>query len=329
MDANSIVLLGAFFVALGIALIYITITQPARIPKAQKVDPQREVKLARSIPGSDAFAAMSMDLGDAFAALFGLRAEDEESRYGSAIVQLLKAADWYWEYRQEYPPTPEAPFWNLATYWSAKGAYALLYAVVGLVAGTILALVAGFVWAAPVGFVLGGVIGFLEPDDRLTKAARARQDMMTIELGFSVPKLYSIVQNRGSLVEGLRDLVSDGGGPFIEEIQYVLRVYGVARNLGKGFDEMVARNTNVGVREFCLSMKMVGDKMGGDPARAVAKQSELARDAMQNYVASRSDQNKAKAGSQSYQFMTALLFLMLIIPIALVVAQSLVGGSVF
>src|SRR5579859_6096540 len=181
MDANSIVLLGAFFVALGIGVIYITITQPARIPKAQKVDPQREVKLARSIPGSDAFAAMSMDLGDAFAALLGLRAEDEESRYGSAIVQLLKAADWYWEYRQEYPPTPEAPFWNLATYWSAKGAYALLYGVVGLLGGTFIALAVGFVWTAPVGLIFGGIIGFLESDDALTKAARARQEMMTIE----------------------------------------------------------------------------------------------------------------------------------------------------
>src|SRR5258708_7062101 len=127
MTTDGIVFFGAFLCALGIALIYATITQPQRIARARTLrDPRQEVKLAKSVPGGDSFAAMAMDLGDTLARLLGSNPEDESSAQGQALVQLLKSADWYWELRIDNPPTPEAPFWNLATYWSAKGAYTLL-----------------------------------------------------------------------------------------------------------------------------------------------------------------------------------------------------------
>src|SRR5258706_4299319 len=138
MTTDGVIVLGAFFVALGIAMIYATLTQPARIARARIVDPRMEVKLAKTVPGGDSLAAMAMDIGDMLARLLGADPLDETNARGQAIVQLLKAADWYWELRVDHKPTPDAPFWSVATYWSAKGAYTLLYGALGLVGGSFL-----------------------------------------------------------------------------------------------------------------------------------------------------------------------------------------------
>jgi hypothetical protein len=328
MTTDGVIFLGAFFVALGLSLIYTTLTQPTRIARARIVDPLQEVKLARSIPGGDSFAAMAMDIGDMLARLLGADPFDESATAkGQAIVQLLRAADWYWELRPDYKPTPDTPFWSVPTYWSAKGAYTLVYGAIGLVVGSFLGLNLGITWLSAVGLLVGAFLGFLEPDTMLSKAARNRQDSMTIELGFGVPKLHSIVERNPSIVDGVRELIEEPGGPFIEEMTRVMNIYGSARNMTTGLTEMIARNTNDAVREFCTSMRMAVERRGGNLGEALARQSLKARHQMRRYVKQRSIRNKRATAAQTYSYVGLLFFLLLLIPVALIVVQSLGGGS--
>jgi len=338
MDTVSIIFLACFLVAVGTLVLYATLTEPPKIRRGRTVSEanetpaqrrarlQRQVKLARSVP-LDGFEAWAMDLGDAFARLAGVTPEDESTPVGARIVQLLKSADWYWEQRTDYPPTPQAPFWNLTTYWAAKGAYTLVGAILGLVLAGFIAWAFGSVYVLPFGALVGGWMGFRWPDDSLEAAARNRQNMLTIELGFGVPKMFSIFQRNPSQVDSLRELVEGGGGPFIEEMSQVLIIYQTARNLSEGLDEMIRRNTNNGVREFCTSIKMAVERRGGDLTRALAKQSFQAREQMKRFVVQRSARNAINANGQAVFYATILIFILFVIPIALLVAQSMAGGS--
>ncbi len=181
-------------------------------------------------------------------------------------------------------PTPDAPFWNLSTYWSTKGFYMLMYGSVGLVVLLVAGLAMGAPWLGLVGGGAGTFLGFIEPDDRLTKAARERQDAMTIELGFAVPKLHALFRTRGQIEGAVRELCRESGGPFIEEMQRVLIVNDVVRNFAEGLRQMIDRNTNQGVRDFATAMIQAVERKGGDMAHALEILSEQARDEMIRYV---------------------------------------------
>ncbi len=328
MDTSGVLLLACLLVSLGITLIYTTVTQPAKRRRAQILDPRREVKVAKSVPGGSSLAAMAMDLGDTVAALMGMTNPDDETNVrGQAVLQLLKAADWYWEMSAVSKPTPDAPFWSLGTYWSAKGFYMLVYGAVGLLVLLVVGLGIGAPWLAFIGGGVGAFLGFIEPDDRLSKAARIRQDAMTIELGFAVPKLHALFRTRGQIEGAVRELCRESGGPFIEELQRVLAVNDVVRNFAEGLRQMIDRNTNQGVRDFATAMIQAVERKGGDMAHALSILSEQARDEMIRYVEQRSLGNMRSAGGQVSMYMMALITLGVIVPIALVVAASLAGGG--
>ncbi len=328
MGTESVILVACLLVSLGVTLVYTTVTQPLRRRRAQLVDPYHEVKVAKNVPGGNALAAMAMDLGDFAAGLLGLaNPEDETTARGQAVLQLLKSADWYWEMNAVSPPTPEAPFWNLATYWSTKGFYMLVYGAAGLVGLLVLGLNLGLPWLGLVGAALGAFLGFIEPDDKLSKAARLRQETMTIELGFAVPKLYALFRTRGQIQSAVRELVREAGGPFIEELTRALAVNDVVGSFSEGLGQMIDRNTNQGVREFCTAMIQAVERKGGDMAHALGILSEQAREEMIRYVEARSLSNQRSAAGQVSTYMMALITLGVIMPIALVVATSLSNGG--
>ncbi len=328
MSADSVLFVACLLVGLGIAIVYFTVTEPEKIRRARMLGARQEIKLARQIPGGSALTPMFMDLGDALARLWGIEdTEDEDTARGQALVQQLKAANWYWEAQTGYPPTPDAPFWDVPTYWTNKGGYTLVYSAVGLA-------LAGFIgWQlqmpqlALIGLLLGAFLGFGEPDKLLTNAARNRQDVLTIELGVGASKLYALLHTKGGIEAGIRALVADPGGPFIEELKRVMALYDMTHSLGKGLTEMLSRNTNQGIREFCTAMKMAVERRGGDLGAALEIQSVQAREQMKRYVEQRSLGNENHVSGLTTLCMFLLTLLIFILPIIVVVANAISGGA--
>ena len=311
----------------GVGLIYFTITTPRRFKSAKMLEERDKVKIV-DVPGGDALTASALDLGAMLGALFNGRADDETTVRASRIVQLLKSANWYWEPSVMNRPTPNAPFWSISTYYTAKAGYMLLYAAIAFVAGALLALALGYAIALPFAVVIGLFFGFIEPDARLTTAVRHRQDGMTIELGFAVPRLFAMVKSRPNIDDALRRLTDEpGGGPLIGELRRVMKSSDLTRSITAGMKTMIERNINPSVRRFATAMLMSSERTGGDVAAALDIQSDIARKDMTRYVIERSNANAANANEQVYTTMMILFLGGLVFPIAVLVAAALAGGG--
>ena len=313
------VILGAFLVGLGLWVIYTTSTAPRKARRAETVGAREEITALRGLPGGSALRPAVLDLAGMLEGLFG-------SRGPSKAERLMKAAGWWWAPGEVNKPIPDAPFWDLPTYWGNKAAYTLFYGGLGALAGLAVTLATGLPLVLLVALALiGGVIGFLEPDSKLARAARRRQDLITMEMGFKVPELWTYAMTRG-VETWLRLLAERPGGPFVAETRRAVRLYDVHGSLTPGLKQMAERNTGEQIREFAVQLRMAAER-GGRLLEALDVLAESARRAMGRYVRERTQKNLRAVRGQIMLWMGALIFLLILGPIAVLIARSLVGGG--
>ncbi|MBN1286806.1 MAG: type II secretion system F family protein [Anaerolineae bacterium] len=311
---------GMASVALGLLTIFMTLTAPRKIGRAQTLTEREEITLFKDLPASDSLSAMVLDWGQMFERLFG-----EKSGGPTKAEILMKAAGWWWAPGELSKPVPTAPFWNMQTYWGAKVVYTLMYGAAGALAGLVATMFVGLPWFVLLGAGLAiGVVGFLEPDSQLTKAARARQNLITLEMGFKVPELWTYAMTHG-VETSLRLLAGRPGGPFVAETRRVVALYDVHGSLAPGLEQMAVRNTGEQVREFSTQLRMAAER-GGRLLEALNVLAESARRAMGRYVRERTGRNLRAVRGQIMTWMGALIFLLLLGPIALLIVESLMGG---
>ncbi|MCZ7543361.1 MAG: hypothetical protein M5R40_07380 [Anaerolineae bacterium] len=96
------------------------------------------------------------------------------ARRGPARAELLmKAANWWWAPGETSKPVPDAPFWDMTTYWGNKAAWTLLYGGLGALAGFAVVAATGLPVVVVLALaVIGAAIVSLDPDSKLARAAR-------------------------------------------------------------------------------------------------------------------------------------------------------------
>ncbi|GAB4462826.1 MAG: hypothetical protein Kow00120_29500 [Anaerolineae bacterium] len=316
---DTTIILGAFLVGLGLWVIYMTSTTPRKARRAETVGAREEITALRGLPGGRALRPAVLDLAGTLEGLFGGRGPSQAER-------LMKAAGWWWAPGEVNKPVPDAPFWDLPTYWGNKAAYTLFYGGLGALAGLAVTLATGLPLVLLIALALiGGVIGFLEPDSKLARAARRRQDLITMEMGFKVPELWTYAMTRG-VETSLRLLAERPGGPFVAETRRAVRLYDVHGSLAPGLRQMAERNTGEQIREFAVQLRMAAER-GGRLLEALDVLAESARRAMGRYVRERTQKNLRAVRGQIMLWMGALIFLLILGPVAVLIARSLVGGG--
>ncbi len=327
MSSDSVVIIAAVLAAIGVFLIFITLSAPGPVRNARSLSNRERVQPLQGLPAEQPLMLLAQDLASVIIAFMGVDSvADENSAPARTIVQRLKCADWFWEAGVADKPTHTAPFWDMPSYWAAKAAYIMVYGFIGLVGGSFATLVLASPIPLFVAPAVGVFMGFIEPDARLETAAKGRQDRMTIELAFVAGELYSLVRTRLSLEAAVRTVISrPGGGPLKEELARAYRVYEITQQLTQGLDSMKDRNTNLSVQDFATSLIMVLGPTGGDVATSLDTLSRQAREAMTRYVRLRSNRNERAVANQVSLFLSIMLLAGVLLPIALVVAQSLGG----
>ena len=315
---DTTILVGAALVGLGLWLLYVTLSAPRRRRRAETVDAREEITALRGIPGGSALNTDILDLGD--------QLEDLLARKGPPRAELLmKAANWWWAPGETSKPVPDAPFWDMSTYWGNKAAWTLLYGGLGALAGFAVVAATGLPVILVLALVLiGAAIGFLDPDSKLARAARQRQNLITIEMGFKVPELWTYAMTRG-VETSLRLLAERPGGPFVSEVRRAVRLYDVHGSLAPGLKAMAERNTGEQIREFAVQLRMAAER-GGRLLEALDVLATSARRAMGRYIRARTAQNLRAVRGQIMLWMGALVFLLILGPVALLIAQELLGG---
>ncbi|MBN1283977.1 MAG: type II secretion system F family protein [Anaerolineae bacterium] len=316
------VILGAALVAFGLLIIFMTLTAPRKSRRAQTVTEREEINLLKDLPASDALSRTVLDLGESMQSLF----EPGTRQKGPSRAEaLMKAAGWWWAPGEMHKPIPTAPFWNMETYWGAKAVYMLMYGGVGLLSGLAIVSATGLpVVVAAAVTAVGAAIGFLDPDSKVSNAAKERQNLITIEMGFKVPELWTYAMTRG-VETSLRMLAERPGGPFVSEVRRAVRLYDVHGSLAPGLKQMAERNTGEQIREFSVQLRMAAER-GGRLLEALDMLSESARRAMGRYIRERTMKNLRAVRGQIMLWMGGLVFLLILGPVAILIAQSLLGG---
>jgi Flp pilus assembly protein TadB len=172
--------------------------------------------------------------------------------------------------------------------------------------------------------LVGAIIGFLDPDSAVARAAKNRQNLITIEMGFKVPELWTYAMTRG-VETSLRTLADQPGGPFVSEVRRAVRLYDVHGSLAPGLKEMAERNTGEQIREFSVQLRMAAER-GGRLLEALEMLADSSRRAMGRYIRERTMRNLRAVRGQIMMWMGGLVFLLILGPVAILIAQSLMGG---
>ena len=310
------VALGAALVSAGLLVMFLTVTAPRRDKRAQTVTERDEIRVFKGVPASESLTRTALDLGEFLENLFG---------GGKKAEALMKAAGWWWAPGEMHKPVPTAPFWNVETYWGAKAANTMLYGGLGLLAGLTVTWATGLPIVLAAALVLvGATIGFLDPDSAVARAAKNRQNLITIEMGFKVPELWTYAMTRG-VETSLRTLADQPGGPFVSEVRRAVRLYDVHGSLAPGLKEMAERNTGEQIREFSVQLRMAAER-GGRLLEALEMLADSSRRAMGRYIRERTMRNLRAVRGQIMMWMGGLVFLLILGPVAILIAQSLMGG---
>jgi Flp pilus assembly protein TadB len=168
---------------------------------------------------------------------------------------------------------------------------------------------------------LGAVVGYMEPDGKLAKAARKRQELITLEMGFKVPELSTYAMSSG-VETSLRQLGNRPGGPFVAETRRVVRIYDARGSLAPGLDQMRDRNPGEQIQEFATQLRMAAEQ-GGNLLAALDVLSASSRRAMSRYIRERTLRNLRAVRGQIVVWMGVLVLLLMLAPIAITVAGSL------
>jgi Flp pilus assembly protein TadB len=262
-------------------------------------------------------------------ALAGQRKAAEKSAANARYLKLLKHANWYWALGEPAAPVPGAPFWNLETLWGEKLIGAAAYAAGGLLGmfgllwfGALVDGASALLSSAAMAAVLG-YVGYTGPDSALAAAARRRQKLIGLEMGYRLPEMRSDVLAGRTVMSALRELSRRPGGPFIEELRRVVLAFDVLKDESGALALMLDRNAgNEMMSEFVNQMTMA-IVHGNEVNRVLHVLASAAQQRLLQQVTAQGRHNAQEMGRPLAAGSVLILALLIMLPAALSIGDAL------
>ena len=267
---------------------------------------------------ADRFAGSGLGAGLAYS-LLGVTV----SKQAGKIERRLKAANWFWRPGETIAPNLSAPFYNVRGYMAASLYQALTYGAAGLILCAGLVFVTEMpVYLAFVGAILGAMLGYSTPETQLNQAVALRRYRLTIEMAFRLPELAAMVATGKSIIQALRNLTARPGGPFITEMDRLLRIYDLTTSMEAAINAVIDHNRFEPLTEFLRQILLV-EQQGGSVGPALQVMAEVAQETLRRRLVRQGMQNSREMGLPVVAGSMLTLLLLVAAPVVWLIVTAL------